>query len=61
MYKKIISILNKMFVFNEDVKQKGKQSSINEHLLNNHICAEKYLDSRFEILPWQKTFTISQF
>ena len=38
------------FIFNDDVKQKGEQSLILEHLLNNPSCAENYPDSRFEIL-----------
>ena len=40
----------KWFVFNDDVKPKGEQSSIQEHLLNNPVCAENYLDGRLEIL-----------
>ena len=40
----------KRFIFSYDVKPKVEQSSIQEHLLNNPICAENYLNSRFEIL-----------
>ena len=40
----------KNFIFNDDVKPKGEQSSIHEHLVNNRISAENYLESRFEIL-----------
>ena len=40
----------KKLISNDDVKPKGKQSLIHEHLLKNPIYAEKYLDSRFEIL-----------
>ena len=40
----------KRFIFNGDVKPKGEQSSIHEHLLNNPSCDENYLSSRFEIL-----------
>ena len=40
----------KRFIFNDNVKPKGEQSSTHEHLLNNPICAENYLDSRFKIL-----------
>ena len=40
----------KKFIYNDDVKPKGEKSSIYEHLLNNPICAENYLDSTFEIL-----------
>ena len=40
----------KRFIFNDDVKPKGEQSSIHQHLLNNPVCAENYLDNRFEIL-----------
>ena len=36
----------KKISFNDDVKSKGEQSSINELLLNNPICAENYLGSR---------------
>ena len=38
-------------IFNDNVKPKGEQPSIHEHLLNNLSFAENYLDSRFEILP----------
>ena len=41
----------KRFISNDDVKPKGEQSSIHEHLLNYPICAKNYLDSRFKILP----------
>ena len=44
----------KRFIFNDDVKPKGEQSSIHEHLFNNPICAENYLDSRFDILSRAK-------
>ena len=40
----------KRFIFNDDVKTKGEQSLIHEYFLNNSICAENYLESRFEIL-----------
>ena len=30
----------KRFIFNDDVKSKGEQSSIQEHFLNNPVCAE---------------------
>ena len=50
MLKASRSFFLKRFIFNDDVKPKGEQSSIHEHLLNNPICAENYLDSRFEIL-----------
>ena len=50
----------KRFIFNGDVKSKGEQSSIHEHLLNNPVCAEKYLDSRLKILSRAKiTFHLS--
>ena len=42
------------FIFYDDLNPKGEQSSIHEHFLNNSSCAEKYLDSRFEILPKAK-------
>ena len=41
---------SKMLIFNDGVKPKGEQLSIHEHLLNNPICAENYLYSRFKIL-----------
>ena len=40
----------KRFIFNGDVKPKGEQSSIYEHILKNLSCAENYLDSRLKIL-----------
>ena len=40
----------KIFIFNDDVKPKSEQSPIHEHLLNNLICVENNLDSKFKIL-----------
>ena len=40
----------KKFIFNDDVKPKGQQSSIHGNLHNNPSCTENYLGSRFEIL-----------
>ena len=51
----------KKFIFNDDVKPKGKQSSIHQHLLNNPICTENYLDSRFEIIKNKNINKISVF
>ena len=39
----------KKFIY-DDVKPKCEQSLIHEHLLNNPIYADNYLDNRFEIL-----------
>ena len=40
----------KRFIFNDNIKPKGEQPSIYEHLLNSLIYTENYLDSRLEIL-----------
>ena len=40
----------KKFIFNDEAKPKGDQSSIHEHLLNNPVCAKNYMDSRFKIV-----------
>ena len=40
----------KRFIFNDDVKHKGEQSPLHEHLLNNLICVENNLDSKLRIL-----------
>ena len=50
----IVSEMLKRFIYNDDVKPKGKQSSIRKHLINNPSCAENYLDIRFEIIPGAK-------
>ena len=40
----------KRFIFNDNLKPKGKKSSVHEHLLNSLSFAKNYLESRFEIL-----------
>ena len=52
--------VTKKLFFKDDIKPKGEQSSILEHL-NNPSCAENYLASRFEILFRVRNTYHSQF